>query len=181
MTPSTILSLSDDQAQAYLESRLQATLEHSFRTLGGRVMAYLETRGHLPVTFWMEGYDFLAKSLAPALTEGLRMGIERVEPSRTGRNRRFNHNAQMQTVVCQFASELARDVTDQAGCLVGDLLAEEAGLTEVTARLIHRGPLSTASAFQWAVSEARRLLAAGQLLAQPTSPETRGVYMRLLS
>lgn len=181
MTGTAIYHAGNFHSRTHLESHIQAILERCFHMLRQRVTAYLETQGRLPVVFWMQSHDFLVRSLVPVFVEGVTLGIEQIHPYRALRGEQINHTACLQAVVYQIAGELAGEVTATAGNMIADLLAGDAGLPEVSATLLQRGPLSADCAQQLAVSEAQRLLAAGHILARQAQPEELSTYARLLS
>lgn len=169
MTPVLTLDATDLKTCHQLEVRLQTLLEYSFRILRERVGAALEMRGRLPVTFWMLAHDFLVEHCTPVFEHTV-VGGERI-----------NRGPHLGEMARQFVRDLAGEITVAAGTYVDDLMADGAAWGEVVAGLVQEGPLSDNEAYQLALTETQRLLAAGRILASPNQTKVPLASQRMLS
>jgi hypothetical protein len=179
-TGTAVLPLIQTQSRTHLEAHIQAVVERSFHIVRERVVAALETQGRLPVVFWMQAHDFLVYALMPVFVEGVLLGIEEIHPYRALRGERLNH-ASIRGIARQIVCELAEEVTAAAGTLVTGMLVDNNGPGVAATGLLSQGPLSADCAFQIAMSEAQRLLAAGHILGRQAQPETGAILTGQLS
>ncbi|MBZ0277220.1 MAG: hypothetical protein K8I60_13815 [Anaerolineae bacterium] len=181
MTPVLTLDATDLKTCHQLEVRLQTLLEYSFRILRERVGAALEMRGRLPVTFWMLAHDFLVEHCTPVFEHTVLAGIEDANPLHLLRGEHINRGPHLGEMARQFVRDLAGEITVAAGTYVDDLMADGAAWGEVVAGLVQEGPLSDNEAYQLALTETQRLLAAGRILASPNQTKVPLASQRMLS
>jgi hypothetical protein len=165
MVTARILNPASATRTVELETHLQATLELYFRALRGRIGAWIETSGCLPVTFWMSEYDALVRLLTPLYRDALWADLEQRQLHLLTPGRFANLNIRLLDAVRRLARELAQAVTLAAADCADDIL--NAGLDVPSAvwqlhKQLSAGPLSDLSAHRLAVEQAAHVMSAGK-------------------